>query len=161
MKRQMRIHLPANYLYEGSPEQTLVVDRSILDVDPEKLWDEHIEREKRRIEQMEQGSTSNPITAREALEAWDAGIPVHAFQVEGSPERQTKIYTVAFVIIRRGGVGGDAEKLALQDEFELSSRELDVAHSIAHVAQESGWAKMVSQHIHRDSPAILVVKPKE
>jgi hypothetical protein len=110
---------------------------------------------------MEQGTASNPLTAREALEAWDAGQSVQAFQVEGSPERQNKLYAVAFEIIRRGGVGSDAEKLALQDEFELSGRELDVAHSIAHVAQESGWAKMVSQHIHRDSPAILVVKPKD
>jgi hypothetical protein len=35
-----------------------------------------------------------------------------------------------------------------------------LAHSIAHVAESSGWAKMVSQHIHRDSPAISITKPK-
>lgn len=106
---------------------------------------------------MEQGSTSNPITAREALEAWDAGIPVHAFQVEGSPERQNHLYAAAFELIRSPML----ERMSIMQQFELSEREFDVAHSIAHVAKESGWAKMVSQHIHRDSPAMFVVKPKE
>lgn len=107
---------------------------------------------------MEQETASNPITALEALEAWDAGQSLQAFQVEGHPERQSRIYAAAFEMIRGGA---SLDRAAIQAEFGLSGRELDVAHSIAHVAQESGWAKMVSQHIHRDSPAILVVKPKE
>lgn len=107
---------------------------------------------------MEQGTASNPITAREALEAWDSGQSVQAFQIEGSPERQNQIYAAAFEMIRGWH---SLDRAGIQTKFELSGRELDVAHSIAHVAQESGWAKMVSQHIHRDSPAILVVKPKD
>ena len=117
-----------------------------------------IKIEFKRRKQMEQGTASNPITAREALEAWDAGQSVQAFQVEGSPDRQNRIYEAAFEMIRKWGSFHRAD---IQGHFELSDRELDVAHSIAHVAKESGWAKMVSQHIHRDSPAILVVKPKD
>ena len=76
-----------------------------------------------------------------------------AFQIESAPERQTEVYAAAFEMIRSGEVFG-------REKTDLSEREWDVAHSIAHVAEGSGWAKMVSQHIHRDSPAISVTKPK-
>ena len=99
---------------------------------------------------MEQGTM--PLTAKEALALWDAGEAVPGFQVETAPERQTEVYAAAFEMIRSGEVYG-------RDKTDLSEREWDVAHSIAHVAQGSGWAKMVSQHIHRDSPAIIVRKP--
>jgi hypothetical protein len=95
-----------------------------------------------------------PLTAKDALALWDSGKPVPAFQVETLPERQTEVYAAAFEVIRKG----ESYDLASTD---LSDREIDVANSIAHVAKESGWAKMVSQHIHRDSPAITVKKPKE
>lgn len=95
-----------------------------------------------------------PLTAQDALKLWDAGEPVPAFQVETTPERQHLVYNAAFEMIRRGEVFG-------REGTGLSEREWDVAHSISHVAQGSGWAKMVSQHIHRDSPAISVSKPKE
>lgn len=95
-----------------------------------------------------------PTTAKDALVIWDAGEPLQAFQVETTPDRQAVVYGVAFEIIRRG-------ESAIPFEGELSQREIDVAKSIAHVAQESGWAKMVSQHIHRDSPAITIRKPKD
>lgn len=99
---------------------------------------------------MEQGTM--PLTARDALALWDAGEPVPAFQVETLPERQQVVYAAAFEMIRKG---------ELAEVGDLSERENDVARSIAHVAKESGWAKMVSQHIHRDSPAITVRKPEE
>jgi hypothetical protein len=95
-----------------------------------------------------------PLTAKDALALWDSGEAVPGFQVETAPERQTEVYAAAFEVIRQG------EKFDLYAE-DLSDRERDIARSIAHVAKESGWAKMVSQHVHRDSPAISVRKPKE
>jgi len=95
-----------------------------------------------------------PLTAKDALALWDAGEAVPGFQVETAPERQTEVYAAAFELIR----SGDKYDLGSDD---LSDREKDVARSIAHVAQESGWAKMVSQHIYRDSPAITVRNPKD
>jgi hypothetical protein len=101
------------------------------------------------------GSANMPLTAKDALALWDAGEAVPAFQVETTPERQTQVYEAAFGLIAKG------EKYDLGSRDDLSDREKDVARSIAHVAKESGWAKMVSQHIHRDSPAITIRKPKD
>jgi hypothetical protein len=111
--------------------------------------------------------TTMPLTARDALALWDSGGAVPAFQVEAAPERQSEVYAAAFEIIRAtiAAVAADdsdtLEKLATGAIGELSERESDVARSIAAVAQQNGWAKMVSQHVHRDSPAIAVTKPKE
>jgi hypothetical protein len=103
-----------------------------------------------------EGTGTMPLTAKEALALWDAGEAVPAFQVETAPERQNLLYAAAFELIR----SGDSYDLP-NHAGGLSEREQDVAKSVAHVAKESGWAKMVSQHIHRDSPAITVRKPKE
>jgi hypothetical protein len=105
-----------------------------------------------RKKEKNMGSATMPLTAKDALALWDAGEAVPAFQVETTPERQTQVYEAAFGLIAQGDV---------YDLSALSEREQDVARSIAHVAKESGWAKMVSQHIHRDSPAITVRKPKD
>ena len=94
----------------------------------------------------------NPITASDALKLWDAGELVPAFQVETKPERQAIVYAAAFELIR-------GNEMAPSGECDLTDRERDVAASIAHVAITSGWAKMVSQHVHRDSPAISIRKP--
>ena len=100
-----------------------------------------------------------PISAAEALELWDAGKPVLAFQVEAKPERQALVYAAAFDILRETRIE-KLDALAKGCLPGLSDRESDVARSIAHVARESGWAKMVSQHVHSHSPAITVTKPK-
>ena len=105
--------------------------------------------------------TLMPLTARDALTLWDAGGAVPAFQVETAPERQTVVYAAAFEILRATEDPDTLEKLSTGAIGDLSERESDVARSIAAVAQQSGWAKMVSQHVHRDSPAITVTKPKE
>lgn len=101
-----------------------------------------------------------PVTAKQALEQWNAGKGVPAFQVEGDPERQREIYIVAFSMI-----GGDysltqdlAELRRLVPTGDLTDREFETAHSIAYVAMKVGWSKMVSQHTHKDSPAIVVSK---
>lgn len=104
-----------------------------------------------------------PITAKQALEQWNSGSPVPAFQVEGDPERQQEIYAVAFEL-----VGGDyslTQDLAelrrlVPGAAELDEREFHTAHSIAYVAMKAGWSKMVSQHVGRDTPAMVVSKPK-
>jgi CRISPR/Cas system-associated endonuclease Cas3-HD len=93
-----------------------------------------------------------PVTAKAALELWDAGKSVPAFQVETTPERQTEVWSAAFELIRQG------DKYNLEDD-DLSDREKDVARSIAHVAKQSGWAKMITQHVHRDSPAMMILNP--
>lgn len=100
---------------------------------------------------MEQATRPVPLTAKEALNVWDLGEAVPAFQVEATPDRQHVVYAAAFEIIRGEGV----------EIAGLSERETAVAESIAHVAQKNGWAKMVSTHIHPTSPAITVKKPKE
>lgn len=102
------------------------------------------------------------ITAKQALEFWNDGKELQAFQVEGDPERQMHIYDVAFTLIE--GDFSLTQELAelrrlVPDPHELSDREFEVAHSIAYVSMKIGWAKMVSQHVHRDSPAIVIKKP--
>jgi hypothetical protein len=104
-----------------------------------------------------------PITAKQAAELWRDGNSIQAFQVEGDPERQHIIYGVAF-----GMIEGDfilTESLAdlrrvVPGAAELDDREFETAHSIAYVSMKIGWAKMVSQHVHRDSPAITIKKEK-
>lgn len=104
--------------------------------------------------------TTMPLTAQDALERWDEGAAVPAFQIEAKPERQAEVYAAAFELIRAHGNPEQLAKLAERGFPNLSEREYDVARSIAQVALHSGWAKMVSQHVHRDSPAITVTKPK-
>jgi hypothetical protein len=101
-----------------------------------------------------------PLTARDALTLWDSGGVVPAFQVEATPERQAAVYAAAFEILRATDDAEALEKLVSGTIADLSEREMQVARSIAAVAQQNGWAKMVSQHVHRDSPAITVSKPK-
>lgn len=122
---------------------------------------------KKRRKQMEQ--VSMPFTAKDALDLWDSGQPIPAFQVEADPERQQAVYAVAFELIRRGNFPENITVLSAEeltalfepiDPFSLSRREKEVAHSIAQVAKKSGWAKMVSQHVHRDSPAMMIRNPK-
>ncbi len=110
--------------------------------------------------------TTMPLTAKDALALWDAGEAVPGFQVETSPERQMQLYMMAFEMIRIAEVVDGEPKIGLPMPMspiwgEITMREHDVAHSIAYVALKSGWAKMVSQHIHRDSPAVTVKKPKD
>jgi hypothetical protein len=93
----------------------------------------------------------NPITAADALKLWDAGEAVPAFHVEAKPERQTIVWAAAFDLLRNEE----------HDHSHLSERERDVAESIAHVAKERGWARMVSEHIHTKSPALTLTKPKD
>jgi len=109
-----------------------------------------------------------PITAKQALEQWNAGKEVPAFQVEAGPERQNEVYAVAFEMI-----GGDFSLTQDLKELRrivpakgLSDREFEVAHSIAYVAMKVGWAKMVNDHTYNDAsvpgaPAtpIIVKKP--
>lgn len=103
-----------------------------------------------------------PITAKQALDFWNDGKEIPAFQVEGAPENQNEIYGVAFELIE-----GDFSLTQPLEELRrlvkgadaLSEREFEAAHSIAYVSMKVGWAKMVSQHVHRDSPAITVKKP--
>lgn len=104
-----------------------------------------------------------PITAKQALEQWNAGKPVPAFQAEGDLDRQQEIYTVAFEMI--GGEYSLTQELPELQRLvpggaDLSEREFHTAHSIAYVAMKNGWSRMVSQHVTRDTPPMVVQKRK-
>ena len=98
-------------------------------------------------------------TAKNALDAWDAGEEVPAFQVEAKPERQTMVYAAAFELIRNYKDLGT--NLDLPELDGLSQREKMTAHSIAYVAMQNGWAKMVTQHVTFASPAMTIRKPEK
>ena len=108
---------------------------------------------------MSEHTTSTvPGTAKEALELWDKGEAISAFEVESQINSQDKIYAVAFEMMRAGRmVNGKPEfNRATLDARGLTKREADVAHSIAYVALLKGWAAMVAQH--SDIKAITVKK---
>jgi hypothetical protein len=95
-----------------------------------------------------------PRDAKEALELWDKGEPIAAFEVETERCTQAELYALAFEVIR--GAENDlaaVRKLALQAvrtspiAAKITPREIDTAHSIAHVAILKGWAAMVAQHL--------------
>jgi hypothetical protein len=103
-----------------------------------------------------------PLTAKQALEQWEAGKEVPAFQVEANAERQMIVWGVAFTMIAgQFSLTQDLAELRrlVAGADMLSDREFEVAHSIAYVSMKIGWAKMISQHVHRDSPAIVIKKP--
>jgi hypothetical protein len=101
---------------------------------------------------------NQPVTAQDALTLWDAGLPVPAFQVETTPERQTHIYGAAFELLRALISGKLYDFKDLESKYgDLTPRERAVAASIAKVAKKNGWAKMVAQHVHAKSPAITIV----
>lgn len=97
--------------------------------------------------------TVSPHTAADALKAWDAGTPLRAFRVNSDGASQDKIYAAAFDILRRW----DPERQTMPGDYpHLSRREFDSAFSIAFVARERGWARMVQEHIHQAAPEITV-----
>jgi hypothetical protein len=95
-----------------------------------------------------------PRDATEALELWDKGEPLGAFEVESEGATQLEIYSAAFELMRGGRVAivDGARTTELQRargdlRCGLTKRELDVAHSIAHVALLKGWSAMVAGHV--------------
>jgi hypothetical protein len=103
-----------------------------------------------------------PRDAKEALELWDKGEAIAAFEVESEGTIQDEIYAAAFEMIRNGRVvggqvGGIQRARGDLRSGKLSKRELDVAHSIAHVALLKGWAPMVAQHLASGHIKALVI----
>ena len=86
-------------------------------------------------------TTNIPKTADDALKAWDAGEELQAFHVEAEDAEQVAIYAAAFDIL-----GGRELQPGLTD------REIDVAKSIAAVALEKGWGRMVREHTQYTGP---------
>lgn len=89
-----------------------------------------------------------PNTWQEALEMWDAGEPVPAFQVESEGSTQEQLWGLAFDLLRdsSGTIDG------------ITHREADVVESIVVVAKVTPWARLVSLHVHTNSPALMVRK---
>lgn len=48
----MKIIIPKDYFYKGSPEQVMEVTKEILKINPETALDEHIKRENERLEKL-------------------------------------------------------------------------------------------------------------
>jgi len=96
---------------------------------------------------------SIPRTAAAALELWDAGIPVPAFQVESEGASQEEIYGFAFDLLRH-----NTDKTVGDAPATLSDRERAIAYSIASVARSKGWAMMLKQHIGPGIPALTIQK---
>ena len=93
-----------------------------------------------------------PRTWQEALKLWDAGEPLAVFQVEAEDATQVQLWGWAFLCLRDN-----------VDYFiaGATKRENDVVKSIAHVARNEPWDKMIQRHIDpRHSPAITIQKPK-
>jgi hypothetical protein len=82
-----------------------------------------------------------PRTAQDAVKAWDKGEEIDAFHVEAEDSEQVAIYAAAFDIL----AGRELKP-------GLSEREKDVAKSIAAVALERGWARMVREHTAYTGP---------
>lgn len=100
-------------------------------------------------------------TAREALARWDGGEEIPAIHVESQGSSQEAIYACAFEILRLWG----RDEAPTMDELralgpELSDREFNAAHSIAHVAATKGWSVMMEQHRHPSIAEIKVKKPE-
>jgi hypothetical protein len=97
--------------------------------------------------------SKGPKTAKEALELWDSGAPVPAFQVESEGADQDEIYALAFELMRGAEIPSGSGPA-------LTDREREVAYSIAKVAQDKGWAIMVASHVGPQVPAITIQKKK-
>jgi hypothetical protein len=92
-----------------------------------------------------------PHTWEKALEMWDAGEPVPAFQVESEGATQEQLWGAAFEELRgEGGV----------DTSQFTEREAQVVDSIVQVAKTGSWPQMISRHVHATSPALMIRNPK-
>lgn len=93
-----------------------------------------------------------PHTWEKALEMWDAGDPVPAFQVESEGASQELLWGEAFHCL--------AAETTLTGRVGLTAREIDVVNSIVHVAKLVSWPQMISSHVGAKSPALMIRKPK-
>jgi len=93
-----------------------------------------------------------PHTWQKALEMWDAGDPVPAFQVESEGATQEQLWGEAFHCLK-------AETTAMFREG-FTKREIDVVNSIVHVAKIVSWPQMISSHVDAKSPGLMIRKPK-
>jgi hypothetical protein len=96
-------------------------------------------------------STKIPHTWQKAIEMWDAGEPVPAFQVESEGASQEQLWSAAFEQLRDPGT-------ALITDF--TEREISVVESIVHVAKMGSWPQMLSSYVHATSPSLMIRKPK-
>jgi hypothetical protein len=112
-----------------------------------------------------------PRDAKEALELWEKGEEIAAFEVETQRCTQAEIYSLAFEMMRAGKVqqvgttGGVTITIptveAVRNSMvagKISKREIDTAHSIAYVALLKGWAPMVAQHLASGHIKAITVK---
>jgi hypothetical protein len=103
-----------------------------------------------------------PRDAKEALELWDKGEAIAAFEVETDGVRpQVELYAYAFELIRKAKfpVGAKGPELGyVQAPASFSKRDVDVARSIAYVAMLKGWAAMVALHLSSGHIRALVIK---
>ena len=100
-----------------------------------------------------------PRTAEEAVELWDKGEPLAAFEVESEGAHQQEIYAHAIELLRRGRIVDRAPVFPIiAPPADFTKREKDTAQSIAYVALLKGWAAMVAQHLAGGHIRAIVVR---
>jgi hypothetical protein len=100
------------------------------------------------------GETKMPHTWQKAMEMWDAGDPVPAFQVESTGATQEALWGAAFDRLRdQANVDSDLK--------QFSVRELAVIDSIVQVAKMVSWPQMINSHVHAQSPSLVIRNPEK
>jgi hypothetical protein len=111
-----------------------------------------------------------PHTWQKALEMWDAGEMVPAFQVESEGATQEQLWGAAFNVLRSGWnrtgplthpVDQEWMEAVGSDGAKFTDREHDVVDSIVYGTSALSWPQMISRHVHGSSPALTIRKPKE
>lgn len=96
--------------------------------------------------------SSMPETAEEALKCWDAGDRLWTIEMGGlGPGYEQCIHILVFEIIRdtlakrtkSGPKWGEEAISRLNPKLGFSGAQVGAAKSLAHLAVEKGWAKMV------------------
>lgn len=93
-----------------------------------------------------------PHTWLKALEIWDSGGPVPAFEVESEGASQDRLWGAAFSILR-------GEEF-MPSPADFTVRETDTVKSIAHVAKLVSWPQMIISHVSATAVAILIRNPE-
>ena len=122
-----------------------------------------------RSEASEQPGPVMPHTWQKALEMWDAGEAVPAFQVESEGATQEQLWGAAFNVLRSGWnrpgplnhpVDQEWMDAVGPDGAKFTDREHDVVDSIVYGTSALSWPQMISSHIHASSPALAIRNPE-
>jgi hypothetical protein len=98
-------------------------------------------------------ASTMPHTWQKAMEMWDAGEHLPAFQVESTGASQEALWGAAFDRLRDPAVESNLK--------QFSVRELAVIDSIVQVAKMVSWPQMISSHVDARSPSLMIRNPEK